>query len=33
MGLGIEIRQQFLDGEGFEKFSLIGKQNSAEPEV
>ena len=33
MGLGIEIREQFLDREGFGKFSLIGYQNSAEPEV
>ena len=33
MGLGIEIREQFLDREGFGTFSLIGYQNSAEPEV
>ena len=33
MGLGIEIREQFLDREGFGKFSLIGYQNSPEPEL
>ena len=33
MGLGIEIREQFLDREEIGKFSLIGYQNSAEPEV
>ena len=33
MGLGIEIREQSLDREGFVKFSLIGYQNSAETEV
>ena len=33
MGLGIEIKEQFLDREGFGKFSLIEYQNSAEPEV